>query len=61
MAYPNGPIVKVELTHEDGTVKTLSGEEAKKWGECVATQGFHMANHGMPCPDFAWEESKPAL
>jgi hypothetical protein len=59
VSYEHGDIVKVELTHADGTVKTLTGEEATKWGEYVAAQGFHAANHGMACPPFAWVETKP--
>ena len=56
--YEHGDIVKVEITHADGTVKTLTGDEATKWGEYVAAQGFHAANHGMPCPPFRWETKR---
>lgn len=56
--YEHGDIVKVELTHADGAVKTLTGEDATKWGEYVAAQGFHSANHGRPCPAFPWVEKK---
>lgn len=59
MTYPNGAIVKVQITHEDGTVRSLSGEDAIQWGDVVASQSGYAAIHGMSCPEFRWVISRP--
>lgn len=47
--YSDGEIVKVELTYENGIVRTLTGEAAIKWGKLVAAQGTFCAFHsGAP-------------
>jgi hypothetical protein len=58
MNYPNGPTIKVQITHEDGTVRTLTGDKAKEWGEVVAGMSLFCDVHGVTCPQFAWEETR---
>jgi hypothetical protein len=44
MSYPQGHIVKVQITHDDGTVKTLTGDRAEEGNVVCDTE----AEHGPP-------------
>lgn len=51
-------VTKVELTFSDGTRRSLSGEDARRWQEANNSVGFLAANHGCPFPAFEWTEEK---
>lgn len=53
---PDEPVKRVEVEHEDGTVRVLTGPEAQAWVEWVAKSISFMQNHGGTVPDVKWEE-----
>lgn len=54
-AYPKSPVCRVEIEHEDGTVKELEGQEAKDWADWVdAGLSFYSVHESRSPPDVDW-------
>lgn len=53
---PDEPVTQVEVTHEDGTVRTLEGAEAQSWVHWVGKAVSYMQRHGGKVPEVEWEQ-----
>ena len=54
----HGKCVRVEIEWEDGTVQTVTGEQAEKYMEIEASVSFNAWNHGMRFEPLDWTFSK---
>ena len=50
------PVKRVEVEHEDGTVRVLEGKEAMSWVQWVATAINFAQQHGGIPPQVDWRE-----
>ena len=53
---PDSPPRRVEVEHEDGTVRVLEGDDAQLWVSYVSSALKFAHEHGGRSPDVEWEE-----
>lgn len=57
--YPDSPVTRVEIEHDNGTVKRLTGDEATSWTRCVDAAVSEATIRGRDMPtDVGWETWK---
>lgn len=49
--YPDSPVVRVRIEHADGTVKQITGDEAKSWASSVDAAVAEATIRGRDIPN----------
>lgn len=53
---PDSPVTRVEVEHEDGTVRVLEGEEAQAWVRWIGSIMGFAEEYGGKAPSVSWEQ-----
>lgn len=53
---PDSEVIRIQVVHEDGTMRELSGDDAQKWAEWIDVAIRFAENNGGKSPNVDWKE-----